>query len=141
MKSYVEKIDVWIISSKWFLLMLVAPLALMLVRVPLLYFVMLEEAVKYLAVLGLIRDAKRFILSRVMVAGGLFGMSESFLYLLNVNIYGELSPWWGRILMTVPMHILSIIIIYGVGRFGGVWWLVAYVTAVIFHYGFNLFWR
>lgn len=115
----------------------------MLVRTPLLW----EETAKLaLAIyMARLRTVKWY---EVALVGGLFGLSEAALYLLNANFLGSLWPWVLRLLFTVPLHAATILTMYLVGRWGerkwskrGYWrysgWLGGWLVALAMHAAFN----
>lgn len=67
-------------------------------------------------------------------AGGLglvFGLSEAWLFLINANQLGSLFSFWQRLLLTVPMHGLTAVLMVRFGKPG-------LVLAILIHYLFNL---
>lgn len=57
--------------------------------------------------------------------GLVFGFSEAVLFLLNVPL------WWDRLLLTVPLHGLTALVMFKFGKRG-------LVLAILAHYFFNL---
>lgn len=69
---------------------------------------------------------------------GLFGISESVFYLFNIFISGSLIDFIERIMITVPMHIITglfMIVGYNKGRIG---LIIGFISAICIHFVFNL---
>jgi len=66
-----------------------------------------------------------------------FSLSETILYLNNIYISGEYAFVWGRILLTLPMHILTAIIIFTFGLKDRRYLFLGFVIAVLIHMFFN----
>lgn len=121
-----------------FLGILVLPFLLWIIERVLPYPVLVEELTKLLIVLAITKRVKENLFYWIVLAGLMFGIAESFLYLININLYGSLTVWWSRLLLTVPMHVITISIIYGLGKFGRFGLAVGLILAIFVHYEFNL---
>lgn len=72
------------------------------------------------------------------ISGMMFGISETVLYLLDISQLANLQPLVLRLLLTSPMHALTMLILYiGLSR-GKTMGLVAFGIALAIHYCFNL---
>ena len=103
------------------------------------YSEIVEEIAKALVVLFLILKLptwKSQILGGV-VFGFLFGMSENFLYLNNIFQLGDFSIFWQRFLWTVPMHIITVLVMVFAGLAGKKWIILGLVGSIILHILFN----
>ncbi len=122
------------------LLALISPLLLMPVEKLLPYPYLIEELVKLLIVLLIIKAVKPSVLW-VMLAGFLFAISESVLYLRNIFILGDLAIFPKRLLMAGGLHISTMVLMYLLARSRLEWFglLIGFGSAVLFHYFFN-FW-
>ena len=69
--------------------------------------------------------------------GFLFGASESFLYLNPIFQLGDFGVLWQRFVWTVPMHILTVLVILFSGLAGRVFLIFGLIGAVIVHALFN----
>lgn len=116
----------------------VAPLILLLLSSLWSYPAVLEEVVKWGILRAQILDARREMLGGVVV-GVVFGLSEAVLFSLNAWSGGQWSSMGTRLLLTVPMHIVTATIIaYAISKRMGV---VGVVIAMIIHGGFNYWLR
>jgi len=98
-------------------ILIIIGIALPLILIPIIKIVdfseIIEELVKAGIVLFLIlkfSTLKRKIGAGILL-GFLFGLSENILYLNNVFQIGDFSIFWQRFLWTVPMHIITVLII------------------------------
>ena len=105
------------------------------------YSEIVEETVKALVVLFLILklpNHKMQILFSV-IFGFLFGLSENFLYLNQIFQFGDFSIFWQRFLWTVPMHIITVLIMVFAGL-SKKWILIfGLAGAIILHALFNTY--
>ena len=142
-----------------------AGLALPLLLIPLIKFIgyfypasnlfwcgaeIIEEIAKALIVLFLILalpSLKQKIGAGILF-GFLFGVSENFLYLNNIFRLGNFSTFWQRFLWTVPMHIITVLIMVFAGLagkkvypaqkfFGAGWIILGLAGAIVLHTLFN----
>ena len=123
------------------LLSLVAPLLLLPVEKFLPYPHFIEETVKLAVVVIMIKaekETKESFAVWVFIAGFLFAISESILYLTNIFALGNLMLFPQRLAMTGGLHTSTMMFMYFLGR-KNYWGLtVGFVGAVLIHYFFNL---
>ncbi len=122
---------------------IIAGLALPLFLIPIVKFTghseIIEEIAKAIVVLFLILKLpswKSQILG-VVVFGFLFGLSESIFYLNNIFQLGDFSIFCQRILWTVPMHIITVLIIFLPTLKNNKLIVLGLAGAIIFHLFFN----
>ena len=113
----------------------IAPWVLLLVSSVWRYPAILEEVVKW----GILKTSKigesKAAISKGLVVGLVFGLSEAILYSLNGWQSGEWGTLLMRFLLTVPMHMVTATIIaYAMSKRMVV---VGLTTAMIIHAGFN----
>ena len=120
---------------------LTAPLFLLPIERFLPYPHFIEEAVKLLIVLMIIKAARqekeRFTVW-VFMAGFLFAVSESILYLMNIFALGNFMLLPQRLLLTGILHTSTMMLMYFLGRKNYAGLAVGFVGAVLIHYFFNL---
>lgn len=76
--------------------------------------------------------------SLVLVTGLAFSISEALFYLFNYSAEGSLLPFFIRLAVTVPMHLLTFVLLY-LGLRKGTWFgLVGLLFSMGLHYWFNL---
>jgi hypothetical protein len=132
-----------IIRIKYYILTVMSGLLLPLILLPVVklfgYSEIVEEVAKGLIIFFLIfrlQTKKHKILSGVLF-GFLFGLSESFFYLNNIWQLGDMSIFWQRIYLTLPIHILTCLIMVLCGLKNKKLILVGWVLAILLHLGFN----
>lgn len=97
-----------------------------------------EELFKFLLVGYLVRvSGSRSKLSLVMLTGFAFSISESLFYLFNYLPEGSLLPFLIRLAVTVPMHLLTFVLLYLGLRKGTAFGLAALALSMGLHYWFN----
>lgn len=133
-KNQDDELNLTIIFS----FIIVLPFILWKVEMVLPYPEVIEELVKLAIVMMILRKVGNGGWYWVLAAGALLGLSESFLYLINVNFYGNIQVLWARLFLTVPMHILTISVIYRLGKYGRFGLIVGFILAIFIHYGFNV---
>lgn len=74
----------------------------------------------------------------VFLAGFLFAVSESILYLVNIFALGDLMIFPKRLALTGSLHTSTMMLMYFLGRKSYLWLGVGFVGAVLSHYLFNL---
>jgi hypothetical protein len=128
-----------------FIFVMLFGLILPLLLIPLVkitgYSEVVEELVKVLVILFLILklpNTKTKILAGI-IFGFLFGLSENFLFLNQIFQSGNLGVFFERFLWTVPMHIITVLIMVFTGM-SKKWLLIfGFISAIILHILFNFF--
>jgi hypothetical protein len=108
----------------------------------LLYPEIVEEAIKAIAVFFLILRITSSIEQKVFLAiffGLLLGFSESFFYLSNILASNQETIFIQRLFLTVPMHILTLLIMTFLGAVNKKLVLVGLVVSIAIHWLFNFF--
>jgi len=103
------------------------------------YSEIVEEIAKALVVLFLILNfpALKQKIGAGILFGFLFGLSENFFYLTNIFQLRDFSVFWQRFLWTVPMHIITVLVMVFAGSVKK-WVLIFGLTgAMILHALFN----
>ena len=103
------------------------------------YSEIIEEIAKALVVLFLILKLPTHKMQILMGIGFgfLFGVSENFLYLNQIFQLGDFSVFWQRFLWTVPMHIITVLVMVFAGL-AKKWFLIfGLAGAIILHALFN----
>lgn len=101
----------------------------------------LEEIAKALVVIFLILKLPNFKTKIItaIIFGLFFGLSENLLYLSQFIQQGNLSPFWQRFDLTVPMHVLTVLIIFFLANFKKALALLGLILAIAVHLLFNYF--
>lgn len=103
------------------------------------YSEIVEEIAKALVVLFLILNfpSLKQKIGAGILFGFLFGLSENFFYLNQIFQLGDFSVFWQRFLWTVPMHIITVLVMVFAGSVKK-WVLIFGLTgAIILHALFN----
>jgi len=103
------------------------------------YSEIVEELAKGAVVLFLILklSERREQVIWVLIFGLAFGLSEALLYLNNLLQYGNLVPLYWRLALTVPMHIVSVWLIWSLSQYKKILLPLGLILAILWHYGFN----
>lgn len=76
------------------------------------YPAVVEELAKTATVFLLNRQIKNFNPYLVGISvGGMFAISESVLYLFNISAVGNIATLFMRLMLTIPLHILTSVMI------------------------------
>lgn len=134
------------------LLALASPLLLLPIEQFLPHPHIIEEAVKLAIVVMIIKSepppgwhavTPRTVVSGnkwpyIFLAGFLFAVSESILYLTNIFSIGNLMLFPKRLLLTGILHTSTVVLMYFSGRKSYLGLVVGFVGAILVHYLFNL---
>jgi hypothetical protein len=71
--------------------------------------------------------------------GFLFGLSENIFYLINIIDSNDITIFWKRILIVIPMHIITVIVMVLAGSFRKWFIIFGMIGAIIIHFIFNIF--
>jgi len=127
----------------YWIFIVIAGLILPIVLIPLIKFTgyseIIEETGKLLVILFLIFKLPNYKMQILagMIFGLLFGLSENFLYLNQIFQTGDFAVFWQRFLWTVPMHIITVLMMVLLGMKKK--WLIVFglIGAVFLHILFN----
>lgn len=112
----------------------IAPLVLLLLSSVWKYPAVLEEVVKW-ALLRTGTEKREYRTSDGAVVGLIFGLSEAVLFTMNAWTGGQWSVIGTRLILTVPMHILTATLIaWGMKKH---WTIVMLLVAMVIHALFN----
>lgn len=121
------------------LVALSSPLILLPIEKFLPYPSFIEEFVKLIIVLIVIKAARQFSSwVWVLIAGFLFALSESILYLINIFALGDLTLFPKRLILTSGLHICTMILMYFLGKKSYLGLLIGFIVAILIHHFFNL---
>lgn len=118
---------------------LIAPFLIWPVEIFLPYPFFVEEIVKAFLILLVLKnkDNSTNKLYSAILVGALFSFSETVLYIFNIYTYGGLSTFFERILVTMPMHIVTAVIIYFCALKDRRLIILGVMIAALVHYLFN----
>jgi hypothetical protein len=105
------------------------------------YPVFIEEITKALVIFFLILNLPgiKYKIAAGLLFGFLFGLSESIFYLVNFIAANNLIVFWQRFLWTVPMHIITVLLMVFAGL-AKKWFIIfGLAGALILHFLFNNF--
>lgn len=127
----------------YWIFIVIAGLILPIVLIPLIKFTgyseIIEETGKLLVILFLIFKLPNYKMQILagMIFGLLFGLSENFLYFNQIFQTGDFAVFWQRFLWTVPMHIITVLMMVLLGMKKK--WLIVFglIGAVFLHILFN----
>jgi len=118
-----------------------SPLPLIIIEKILPFPFLIEEILKLIAVLILLRQTKiikRDLLPIAIIVGLLFAVSESIFYLINILSTENFNIFYLRLLLTSTLHMLTIGIIYVLAKRGVIGIVAGLTTAILIHYFYNL---
>ncbi len=103
------------------------------------YSEIVEEISKALVVLFLISKLSSWKIKIFIgiIFGFLFGLSETMFFLNNIFQLGNFSIFWDRFFWTVPMHIITVLIMIISVLAGRKFLFFGFIGAIIFHLFFN----
>lgn len=104
------------------------------------YPYIVEELAKTVLVFFILGTRGRSLQIKLTILAGLFfAFSESVLYISNILLVGTLWTYLERLLLTIPLHILTSLLILLSGSRKKELLPLGVVMAMILHYFFNLF--
>lgn len=103
------------------------------------YSEIVEEIAKVLVVLFIIINLPklRWQIIGALILGFLFGLSENILYLSNIFQIGDFTIFWQRFLLSLPMHIITTLIVLFFGKMGKKFIIFGLVISIVLHLAFN----
>lgn len=100
------------------------------------YPAFIEETAKLVIVVWVVRNTpSKMQTAMVLGCGILFAASETLLYIVNAAQYGNLAVLGWRLILTVPMHVLTFMILLWAVKVR-LWW-AGLALAMLIHWGFN----
>jgi hypothetical protein len=102
--------------------------------------VFVEELAKAMIIVAWIAPLTRrlHMVALGMMLGALFGVSESVFYLPQLLQHGEAAHFFYRTLRTVPMHVITTLIMVMFCWTGRYWFFLGLPCAILLHSIFNL---
>lgn len=129
--------------AEYLILIVAAGFVLPLILIPAVhltgYSEILEELCKALVILFLVLKLSKLKWQVIgaSVFGFLFGLSESIFYLNNIFQIGNLDIFWQRFLFTIPLHIITVLIILFFARKNRKFIILGTIVAIVVHLLFN----
>lgn len=103
------------------------------------YPYVVEELVKGFLVLFILKSSDKTIKIRLTILAGLFfAFSESVMYMSNIFLVGTLWTFIERLLLTIPLHVITMLIILFSGIRKKMFLPLGLIAAMLLHYCFNL---
>ncbi len=134
-----DRFDTIISTFLLIIISLILPILLIVIVKFTGYSEIVEEIAKAFVVLFLIlklRNNKTKILEAILF-GFLFGLSENFFYLNQIIQLGDMNVFLQRFIWTIPMHIITILIITLSGMTKKWFIIFGLLFAIIIHILFN----
>ncbi len=122
------------------LLALIAPFVVWPIELILPYPYIIEELAKAILVFTLLNLPERLTkIKLAILIGILFAFSESVLYLFNIQLVGNIQTYFIRLLVTIPLHVVTTLIILLPALKNKKFIIVGVLFASLIHYFFNLY--
>ncbi len=122
------------------LLALIAPFVVWPIELILPYPYIIEELAKAILVFTLLNLPERLTkIKLAILIGVLFAFSESVLYLFNIQLVGNIQTYFIRLLVTIPLHVITTLIILLPALKNKKLIIVGVIFASLVHYLFNLY--
>lgn len=104
------------------------------------YPFVVEELFKFILVKTIIKNTADFSdgFKTVFVCGLLFTISETVLYILKINAYGDIRLLLTRFISTGLLHTATFVIIF-IATKKKHYWTFGLLTAMLLHYLYNLY--
>ena len=74
-----------------------------------------------------------------ILIGVIFAVSEAVLYLFNIYLVGDIKTFALRLIITVPLHVLTSLSILAPALLNRRLIVLGLISAIVLHYIFNLF--
>jgi RsiW-degrading membrane proteinase PrsW (M82 family) len=122
------------------LLALIAPFVVWPIELILPYPHIIEELAKAILVFTLLNLPERLTkIKLAILIGVLFAFSESVLYLFNIQLVGSIQTYFVRLLVTIPLHVITTLIILLPALKNKKLIIVGAIFASFVHYLFNYY--
>ena len=122
------------------LLALIAPFVVWPIELILPYPHIIEELAKAVLVFTILDLPERLTkIKLAILIGVLFAFSESVLFLFNIQLVGNIQTYFARLLVTIPLHVITTLIILLPALKNKKLIIVGVFLASLIHYLFNLY--
>jgi len=122
------------------LLALIAPFVVWPIELILPYPHVIEELAKAFLVYTLLDHPNRLTkIKLAILIGVLFAFSESGFFLFNIQMVGNIQTYFVRLLVTIPLHVITTIIILLPALKNKKLIIVGVILASLVHYFFNYY--
>lgn len=102
------------------------------------YPYLIEEAAKLALIIPLLKLKDRTqAIKLAVIAGVLFAFSETVLYMFNIFLVGRTDTLIIRLLLTIPLHTLTTVIILASGLKDKKYLPLGLAAAIVIHFLFN----
>ena len=122
---------------------LFAPFLLWPVEYFLPYPYFIEESLKAVIVFFGLNYKKKHsdkeLITISLLAGVAFTISETIMYSININLYGNIVLLFKRLFFTGLLHILTFLILIFSGKGGRKYILLGFLINILIHYFYNFF--
>lgn len=132
----VVEIDEFEVMATTMLYAFVAPVVAMAIEQLLMEPWLVEEIVKAVVVMRASQLEGKYV-KVAFLAGLVFGISETILYIVNISMLGQLDPLGWRLIFTVPMHAVTAMTFAYFSRGRGWWMVVGMALSMAIHGIFN----
>lgn len=119
------------------ILALIAPLIALVLEQALPYPYVVEEVLKFFLIVPLVNKKQNFLLLAGLI-GFNFGFTEAVLYAQNIFLIGG-SFAVLRIISSLFLHTLTAIVIYLISKLHKLAYILALLTAISIHFGYNTY--
>jgi hypothetical protein len=118
---------------------LIAPFLVWPLELALPYPHVVEEIVKGIFVYFILTSGNKAKIKLAITVGFIFAFSESVMYMSNIFLAGTLWTLIERLLLTIPLHATTMLIILFSGMRKKAFLPLGITAAMLLHYYFNLF--
>lgn len=132
----VVEIDEFEVMATTMLYAFVAPVAAMAIEQLIFEPWLIEEIVKAVVVMRASQLEEKYV-KTAFLAGLVFGISETILYIVNVSMLGQLDPIGWRLIFTVPMHAATALVFAYFSKGKGWWMVIGLSLSMAIHGIFN----
>lgn len=100
----------------------------------------IEEVAKSTLIFRLLKLSNNFAkIKLTILIGVIFAVSETVLYLFNIYLVGDIKTFALRLIITVPLHVLTSLSILAPALLNRRLIVLGLIFAILLHYIFNLF--
>lgn len=104
------------------------------------YPYLVEEFIKAILIFPLTRKRGKYIYLAILI-GFFFGLSEAFLYSFNLFLVSSFEFLILRIFSSMFLHTITSIVFYYISRLHKYSFVLALITTIVIHFGYNYYLR